>query len=227
MYRVNLIIGYIIIGSALVFLFQGCASNRAQDMNELTPENLLAIGIERLEDKSYNSAVTAFQAIKDRYPYSKAVITAELKMAEAHYIRRDFDSAFDVYDDFERLHPKDENIPYVMYRKGMCYFQQIETIDRDQTPTHRAKEEFERLVKRYPKHEYADKARAKIRQCLVYLAEYELYVGDFYFKTKRYTPALERFTYIIKNYPDMGQYHQALEYISKCKAKLAEAEKEK
>lgn len=194
-------------------------------MNELTPENLLDRGIEMLEDNRYSSAITAFQAIKDRYPYSTIVITAELKMAETYYIRKDFDSAFDVYDDFERLHPKDENIPYVMYRKGMCHFLQIKTTDRDQTSTHKAREEFERLVKRFPKSDYADKARAKVRQCLIYLAEYELYVGRYYFKVKKYGPALERFKYIIKNYPDMGQYHQALEYISKCKEKLAEAEK--
>ncbi|MDB9823380.1 outer membrane protein assembly factor BamD [Deltaproteobacteria bacterium] len=225
MHRLSTIIGGIIIGGLLIFIFEGCATDASRDMNELTAENLLARGIEKLEENSYNSAVTAFQAIKDRYPYSKAVITAELKMAEAHYIRKDFESAFDVYDDFERLHPKDENIPYVMYRKGMCHFQQIKTVDRDQTPTHKAKEEFERLVKRFAKSDYADKARAKIRQCLVYLAEYELYIGDFYFKTKKYGPALERYMYIIKNYPDMGQYHQALEYISKCKEKLAEAEK--
>jgi hypothetical protein len=39
-----------------------------------------------------------------------------------------------------------------------------------------------------------------------------------------YGPALDRFMYLIKNYPDMGQYHEALEYIAKCKERLAKAD---
>jgi outer membrane protein assembly factor BamD len=63
-----------------------------------------------------------------------------------------------------------------------------------------------------------------MRKCLIFLAEYELYVGQFYFKNKNYKAAQDRFLYLIRNYPDMGQYREALEYISRCKEKIAEAE---
>ena len=89
----------------------------------------------------------------------------------------------------------------------------------------RAKEEFERFIKLFPKSDYYINAKKNIRKCLISLAKYELYVGHFYFKNGQYKPALERYTYLIKNYPDMGQYHEALEYISKCKEKLAEEHK--
>jgi outer membrane protein assembly factor BamD (BamD/ComL family) len=39
-----------------------------------------------------------------------------------------------------------------------------------------------------------------------------------------YVSALDRYTFVIKNYPDVGQYHEALEYISKCKEKLAKTD---
>ncbi len=106
----------------------------------------------------------------------------------------------------------------------MCHFEQITTIDRDQSHTLKAKEEFERLIRRFPREEYARLARKKIRKCLIYLAEYELYVGHFYYKKGFYEAAMARYSYIIKNYPDMGQYHEALEYISKCKEKISEGE---
>jgi len=220
--RLTSTIRYIIIGVVSISVLGGCGLKQRKSLNELGPEELLEIGLERLEDSEHDRAVRVFQAIKDRYPYSKSVITAELKMAESYLMRKDFDSALDVYDDFERLHPKDSNIPYVIYRKGMCHFQQVRSIDRDQSQTIRARREFERLVNRFPKSEYASKARAYLRKCLIYLAEYELYVGHFYFKSGEYGPALERFIYSIENYPDVGQYHEALEYISKCKQKLAE-----
>ena len=224
MLRLSSTIRRILIGFIFIALFNGCGANKPQNLNDLTHEDLLARGIAKLEDGDHNSAVRSFQAIKDRYPYTKSAITAELKMAESYYTRKQFDSAMDVYREFERLHPKDKNLPYVIYRQGMCQFEQIETIDRDQTFTHNAKEEFERLIKRFPDNEYAYRAKEKIRACLVYLAEYELYVGDFYFKMGKYGPALERYKYVLQNYPDMGQYHQALESIGKCKRKLAQKE---
>jgi len=104
----------------------------------------------------------------------------------------------------------------------MCYFERITTIDREQDTTLRAKEEFERVVKRFPRDPYANKARQKIRRCLIFLAENELYVAHYYYKMGKYRAARERYSYIIEKYPDMGQYHEALEYISKCKQKLAE-----
>jgi outer membrane protein assembly factor BamD (BamD/ComL family) len=39
---------------------------------------------------------------------------------------------------------------------------------------------------------------------------------------KEYRAAMGRYRYLLENYPDLGQYHEALEYLSKCKDKLAE-----
>ncbi|HJX34199.1 MAG TPA: outer membrane protein assembly factor BamD [Desulfatiglandales bacterium] len=213
-----------IAGVFLLSLIGGCAERQKVGINQMGPEEFLARGLKRLEHNEYKLAIDAFQAIKDRYPYSKTVITAELKMAESYILSKDYESALEVYDDFERLHPKDSNIPFVIYQRGLCNLEQAKTIDRDQTYTVKARVEFERLVKRFPKSELANKARANVRKCTTYLAEHELYVGHFYYKIGEYASALGRYTYLIKHYPDMGQYHEALEYISRCKEKLAETE---
>jgi outer membrane protein assembly factor BamD len=209
----------------MLSLLGGCAGKqKAANISQLGPEDLLSRALKRMEQNEYENAIKSFQAIKDRYPYSKTVITAELKMAESHILLKDYESALAVYDDFEKLHPKDSNIPFVIYQKGMCNMDQISTIDRDPTYTVKARSEFMRLIKRFPESEWSNKARAQLKKCLIYLAEYELYVGRFYYKMGKYSSALDRFTFLIKNYPDMGQYHEALEYIGKCKAKLAETE---
>jgi outer membrane protein assembly factor BamD len=209
----------------MLSLLGGCAGKqKAANISQLGPEDLLSRGLKRMEQNEYENAIKSFQAIKDRYPYSRIVITAELKMAESHILSKDYGSALAVYDDFEKLHPKDSNIPFVIYQKGMCNMDQISTIDRDPTYTVKARSEFMRLIKRFPESEWSNKARAQLKKCLIYLAEYELYVGRFYYKMGKYSSALDRFTFLIKNYPDMGQYHEALEYIGKCKAKLAETE---
>jgi outer membrane protein assembly factor BamD len=185
------------------------------DANELMTE-----GMDNLDRGYYKSAIEAFQKLTDRYPYSRLAITAELKMADALYLTEEYDQASDAYDEFEKLHPKHKEIPYVIYQKGMCQFKQMTTVDREQGHTVKAKEEFERVISRFPKDIYADRARKNLRKCLIYLAEYEIYVGNFYFKKGLYSAALARYTYALENYPDLGQYSEALEQISKCREKL-------
>ncbi len=196
-------------------------------VEERSPAELIAYGEECLEKGRYQAAAEAFQQVKDRYPYSRYATVAELRMADALFKRGEYNSAYEAYDEFERLHPRNEHIPYVIYRKGECHMEQVSTIDRDQSHTRKAKEEYERLVKRFPGNDYAKLARKKIRKCLIFLAEYELYVGHFYFERGDYKAAMGRYRYIIENYPDTGQYHEALEYMSRCKERLAEQGGEK
>lgn len=214
---------------AALLLLGGCAMIERLlygEEEELGPSELMNQAMERMESGFYKGAVESYQMLKDRYPYSEYAVTAELKMGDALYLQESYDEAFDVYDEFERLHPKNANIPYVIYRKGMCHFLQMQTNDREQSHTLMAKDEFERLIKRFPRDGHVNKARKNLQECLVSLAEYELNVGHFYFKMGKYRAALARYTYIIKNYPDMGQYHEALEYISKCKELLSEEERQ-
>jgi len=179
-------------------------------------------GMESMAAGHYQSAIDAFEKIRDRYPYSKYAIVAELKLADAMFGKGSYDEAYDAYDEFERLHPTNPRIPYVIYQKGMCHFRQIGTIDRDQSHTIKAKEEFERLIRRFPDDTYARLAQKRLRDCYIELAEHELYVGKFYYKIKKYEAAKGRFLYILRNYPDLGQYHEALKYLSLCEQKLAE-----
>jgi len=210
----------------LVFLLSGCSYidnllGRGVE-EEGDAGELMSQGNEELSRGRYKDAVDAFQKIKDRYPYSKHAVSAELKMADALYLQEEFELAYTAYDEFEKLHPKNKELAYVIYQKGMSNFSQIKSKDREQVHTLKAKEEFERLIKRFPRDEYANKARKNLRECLIYLAEHELDVANFYYRRGNYRAALGRYTYIITNYPDMGQYQDAMEGITRCKENLAQ-----
>ena len=206
----------------LLALLSGCGlwSRIFPAEEDKAPAQLMSEGMEAL-DRGYNEeAVDAFQKVKDRYPYSKFAVEAEIRLADALYARGRYDEAYDAYSEFERLRPKNPNIPYVVFRRGMCHFQQISSIDRDQAPAAKAKEEFERLVRMFPDSQDARLAEKKIRECYIQLASHELYVGNFYFKMKRYNAALGRYQHLIENYPDMGQYHEAIMQIARCRQLL-------
>ena len=222
MQKICLILEYVFMGILTVSLLGGCSIGKlfATQEKPKTVADLMEQGEKLFDQGRYAESGEVFQTIKDRYPYSGYAAIAEVRLADGHYERREFEDAFIVYDDFERLHPKNERIPYVMYQKGMCEFEQITAMDREQSHAIRSRREFLRLIRRFPENVYAGKAKKHLRQALRYLTEYELSVGHFYFKMGEYEAALNRYTNLIKHYPDTGYYHEALDYISKCHERI-------
>lgn len=183
--------------------------------------------MEQFESQDYSDAIKTFTALKERYPYSRYAILAELKLADAYFQREEYPQAIAAYEDFSRLHPKNEAIPYVLYQIGESHYRQLLSVDRDQSATKQAILAFERLVKSYPQCSYASKAEEKIQNCRKLLAEHEVYVGRFYYKSEHYRAALARFKGVLDDYGDVcepGQLRQIQELIVACKEKLVDME---
>ena len=218
----------IVVGIIILFLVSGCSALK-KSWDAITgkeetgsAQQLAWDGMDAFEDGDYSDAIENFQQLKDLYPFSKYAILAELKIADAHYHLEQYEEAIFAYEEFEKLHPRNEAIPYVIYQIGLCYYDQIDTIDRDQTPARKALETFQRLIKQHPKDQYARSAAEHIPKCLKSLAGNDYYVGIFYYKSKHYKAALNRFMSVLSNYPDVGYHQEALEYIAICEASLAE-----
>jgi outer membrane protein assembly factor BamD len=213
-----------------LLLLTGCGLFQVEE--EKIADELAADGMEAFEDGNYKAAIESFEKLKDWYPFSKYAILAELKTADAHYHRKEYEDAIFAYEEFESLHPQNEAIPYVIYQIGRCYFAQVDTIDRDQTSTQKALDTFNRLIKSFPDSEYSRKAQAHRNQCRKVLAGHELYVGLYYYRGKHYKAAMGRFKTILSKYPDVGVHQKALQYIAVCEKaiknqELEEAEAEK
>lgn len=214
---------------ASVLLCSGCAwLGFGSKPNEKPAYDLVQEGMEAYEKGDYTGAIKEFEQLKDWYPFSKYAILAELKIADAHYHLKQYAEAVMAYEEFEQLHPRNEATPYVIYQTGRCYYDRIDTIDRDQTPAQKALDIFRRLNRQYPQDPHAQQARTHITKCLQNIAGHEFYVGKFYFKSKHYAAALNRFMSVVTRYPDVGVHHQALGYITQCEALVAkQAEMEK
>ena len=218
----------LIISLVLVLIVTGCSTIDRQ-IDELfgiddggSAQELAWDGMDAYENGRYDKAIEKFQKLKDYYPFSKYAILAELKIADAHYKREEYGEAIFAYENFEQLHPRNEAIPYVIYQIGRCYYDQIDTPDRDQTSAQKALETFLRLMEQFPKDPYAVRAAEHIDKCQKSLAGHAYVVGVFYYRTKHYKAALHRFMSIISDYPEVGYHHKALEYIAKCEASIAE-----
>lgn len=202
----------------LLFLGTGCAWFKKKQ--EMSAEELATEGMAQFEKGNYGKSLELFEQLKDWYPFSRYAILADLKVADAHYRKRNYQEAIDAYEQFESLHPRNEAVPYVIYQIGRCYFDQLETPDRDQSVARNAMQTFQRLVAQYPEDTYAYKAKELIRKCTKSITEHEFDVGLFYYKRGNYKAALERFQSILVDYPDVGVHRKALEYIGLCKERL-------
>ena len=118
-------------------------------------------------------------------------------------------------------------MPYCIYREGQSNYRQRSTIDRDQTYTQRAINEFTRLKQKFPKSEYISKADTYLAHCRKDLAEHEFYVAEYYFRTKHYQAALDRYQALIQDYPDFPKKAQANQRIQACQTLLADKDKPK
>jgi len=207
---------------AIILVFAGCAW--FQPKEEKSSQELARDGMEAFQARKYDNAIESFEKLKDYYPFSKFAMLAELKIADSHFHLKQYDEAIFAYEEFERLHPRNEAIPYVIYQIGYCYYQQMDTVDRDQTSTQKALEAFERLTKQFPNDSHTVSAKELILNCLKTLAGHEFYVGYYYYKMKHYKAALHRFKNILTYYPDVGLHYKALQYITLCEASIKKIE---
>ena len=207
-------------------LLAGGCKNKAPLFEEVPPaDEIYAMGEKELEGHKilyvyhrvdYARAIELFQSIIDNYPYSEYALKAELKIADAYYDDGKYDEALSYYRDFGDLHPQHELVPYTVYRSGMCHFERIESVDRDQTSARNALGFFDRLLVQYPHSEYALEAEPLWRELQVRLAEHQERIADFYRDRDEFEAAAERYRQLLDANPGLGLDARILFKLGEC-----------
>lgn len=172
---------------------------------EDTAQELYELGVEAMAAKEYDDAAEAFQKLKDRFPFSPYAAKAEIGLGDAYYLGEEYALASDTYQEFEALHPRHEMIEYVLYQIGMSNYLSFSSIDKPLGRIDTAAEYFKRLIEAFPDSKYAPEAERYIVECRRKLAEHEIFVADFYWRSERYGAAWERYRYVAVNYADLPE----------------------
>lgn len=192
-------------------LLQGCAApqvNRPTDV-------LFAEGEQFFRNGSYEDAIAQWKKVKESYQSSELSTRAEINIADAYFLNRDFIEAAIAYEDFRKLHPKHERAGYALYRQGMSYYQQINRVDTDQMPIKNALAILESYLKLYPDGEHKPEVKAKVDDCRDKQLQYEIYVGKFYLKNDKYPAAIGRFTEALNAFPELLRRDEVLYYLGR------------
>ena len=214
------------LGLALLpLLSSACATKTATFEDILPADELYAEGLETLEGRrvlglfpvvNYDAAIESFQAIIDNYPYSEFEVKAQLKIADAYFADARYDEALAYYQDFADLHPQHPRVAYALLRAAKCHFEQIESIDRDQSATHEATAALDKLIREYP---YAEETRAgeeMMVQLRTRLALNMLEIADFYLDRTHWQSAAARYRRVLDEYPGLGLDARALYRLGVC-----------
>lgn len=214
--------GRILTTLIILISLAGCLG-LGKGQTELPAEDLAKKGLEQYNHGKYFQAVETFNTIKERFPFSRFSLLAELKSADCKFFMADYLEAIELYKTFEKNHPTNEAIPYVIFQIGRSYYRTSDTVDRDTTGASESIKAFARLLRTFPTSSYTEEAKALSKKANFFLAEHELSVAEFYFRTKEFAQARGRAEYLISVFPDSPAAAKAAELLEQ----LATMEKTK
>ncbi len=211
----------------IVSVIAGCSliPGFSRKDSDTSPQTLYSNAMRLYDKKKYEKAAEAFRKFKEEHPLSDITPLVELRLADSLFFDKKYAEAFIQYEEFKKLHPIHPDIPYATYQMGMCHFKQILSLDRDQGQTEKAIELFRFVAENYPQSPFADQARGKISFCQRQLADHEFYIGNFYFRMKKYRAALSRFEGILQKYPNSGLEGKIQPLINACRKEISKEEK--
>ena len=209
----------------LMFLFLTLLLSCSKDKHESSyfePEESLKEADTLISNRKFEKAREILEDIKAKDASQKYATVARLRIADTYFEDGSYEEAAVEYESFLTIHNRHRYASYAQFKLAMSYFKRIKTVDVSYSWAKRALDEFERLLQAYPRNPYLDVTEDRIRTCRTLLADYELYVGKFYFKKKSYTAALLRLNNILKTYPDYDNESETLYYIGVSYNKLGQ-----
>ncbi len=173
-------------------------------------DTLYSAAKERLDRGDTQVAAALFDEVERQHPYSPWARRAQLMSAFSYYVAKDYNKSVQAAQRFLSIHPGNRDAPYAYYLIGLCYYEQIRDVDRDQKITRQALDALTEVVRRFPTSHYAADAKLKIDLVNDHLAGKEMQIGRFYERSGRWLAASERFRNVTEKYQTTSHTPEAL-----------------
>ena len=215
----------LLLAAGTAVLFAACKTDSPSFEDVAPADELFAEGQEILEGitilwvytwVNYSKAIETFQTIIDNYPYSEYAVRAEIEIADAYFADGRWEEALSYYRDFGDLHPQNERVPYTILRSAQCHYEQIGSINRDQTSSREALHFLDLLLRRFPYAPEAAEGERMMHELRTRLAKNVMMTGDFYLSRQEFQAAAERYRQVLNGFPGLGLDAEALFKLGVC-----------
>ena len=207
-----------------ILILMGCASNEKEDAEP--PEvQLYRLAQDRINAQNYLGAVDSLARIERFYPFGVYAEQARADLIYAHYMSGDYDQAYAASEKFIRLYPRNTNVDYAYFMKGMTGYYaddgllgnlfSLSLAKRDISGAMQSYADLTEFLIRYPESEYIDAARERLIFLRNLIASSELDGAEYYMKRGAYLAALNRANYVLKNIPNSTETQRALDIMKK------------
>ena len=214
-----------------VLILAGCASKPETEEEQEPAEVILyQLAQDRINAKNYSGAVESLSRIERFYPFGVYAEQARADLIYAFYMSGDYDQAYAASEKFIRLYPRNTNIDYAYFMKGMTgYYQDdgllndifaLDLSKRDTSPAMQSYADLTEFIIRYPESEYIDAARERLIFLRNLIASSELDGAEYYMKRGAYLAAVNRANYVLKNIPNSTERERALRILKEAYKQL-------
>lgn len=210
---------------ALLVLALATGCNRETREDERGAEELYAEAQRALTARNYSNAIELYRQLTIRFPFGRHAEQSQLDMAYAMHRAGQPERALTTLDRFIRTYPTHPNVDYAWYLKGLVHYEEAmgflrrlfpdQVVDRDQQSARRSFSDFRELIQRYPQSRYVADARQRMVFLRNVMADYEIEVGEYYFRRGAYVAAINRARYTIEHYPGAPANVEALELLER------------
>jgi outer membrane protein assembly factor BamD len=194
----------------LAVVLASCSSEKVLSENEYHEGATAA-----MKEEVYDIAIKDFQKLLEEYPFSDYSEEAQLKIGQAQYLSKQYAESIASFQDFQRMHPTNQNIALTEYYTALAYMDQMGTKDRDQRAAENAQIHLQTVIARYPDSPYAAEAKRKLKECRNVLADHEFAIAKFYLVWTDPLGAEARLRRLLENYPDTDIAPAALAHFGK------------
>jgi outer membrane protein assembly factor BamD len=210
--------------TVLMAFLGGCSSSEKLDTT--TAEGAFRLAQKYQKNERFEEAISYYREVKNKHPYSRYATDSELAIADIEFQRESYAEAEAGYRLFKELHPNHEKSDYVTYRLGLSIYNQLpSTVDRDLSEASQAILYFDEVITSYPESKFLKDAKQKRQEAKVKLAEKQMYIADFYYRTGKWLSALGRYEDVINEHPDLGFDARALLGAARSAQKVKELDK--
>lgn len=183
-----------------------------------------------LDAKRYHKAISLYEVLETKYPYSPYAQQAKIDKAYAYHQDNQPKEALTTIQNFIKQYPTNPHIDYLYYLQGLVYcethvpfiegWNKPNRVYQDAQPNLQALKLFKALIAQYPNSSYVPQAQQKIATITLELSEYKLNIARYYMKRGAYIAAINRAKSILEEYPNTPANEHALLIVMKAYKKL-------
>ena len=194
----------------LLLLFSCSTNEKETTISKVNDKQIFEKGIKLIEEKKIKESIDQFIKINDEFPYSKYSSQAQIYNAYLNFEINKPDKTILLLTDYISMNPNGIFTEYAEYLMAMCYYIKVSDPSRDSKFTKIAIEKFKKIIKTNPNSKYAKDAKFKLEYLNNYLARKEFEVGMYYLKNNAPSPAINRFSVVIKDFQGTSIIPQTL-----------------